>query len=520
MQKVTGLDEMFLAYDTPTTTGNMGAFSILQEVADDPSAGKADYMRAKIASRLDYLPLFRWRLQPMPVLGTRYWMEVDRVDLDYHVRTVRLPSPGTDEQLADEVSRLVAVPLDRRYPMWMLYVIEGVEGGRFAHLLKLSHGCADGTAQARVFDILCDEPTQELVYDPAPKVAEPLGGAPELVARQLLDAATTPVRAGKLVVDLGAWLVGQVRQDGVAALPAALGRALPGEFGRPLAKVANILNTPTSEKTSVAPGIPTLMPVRSMFNRQLTSKFHFEFADLPLDDFRRAGKAVGGTINDAVLAVTAGAYRAYLAEHGGVPDRPLISSSPVSFRQGDEKEPWANHVYALFIPIPTHLADPVERLHYAHHHATKAKENWQNGPGHLTREMMDLVPGQPLAVGMQLIARLPDGSPGLPFNCAISNIKGSTVTQHFGGAEMLGYWPVPFLMPGVATMIVMQSYKDRLNLGIAACPDVVPDLGSFPTLLERSLADLLTAEELLAHPAAAHPQPTPIRARARRAAGA
>lgn len=516
MQKVNGLDEMFLAYDTPTTTGNMGAFAILKEVDGDPYAGKADYMRAKIASRLDYLPLLRWRLQPMPLLGTRYWMEVDRVDLDYHVQTIHLPPPGDEAQLADTVSRLVAFPLDRRYPMWRLYVIEGVEGGRFAHLLKLSHGCADGTAQARIFDVLCDEPTQPLVYDPPPKVAEPLAGPPELAARAVLDALTVPVRAARVSIHLGRWLGERLREEKLAAVPAALGRALPGEIGRPFAKLANVISAPTSEKTAVAPGMPTLFPVRSMFNKQLTSRFHFEFADLPLADFRKAGKAVGGTINDAVLAVAAGAYREYMSQHGGVPDKPMICSTPVSFRQGDEKEPWANHVYALFIPIPTHLADPVERLTYAHHQATKAKENWTASSGHLTRELMDFIPGQPLQLGMQLLSRLPDGSPGLPYNCAISNIKGSAVTQHFGGAEMLGYWPVPFLMPGVATMIVMQSYQDRLNLGIAACPDVVPDLGTFPALLQRSLADLIAAEDERAGGAGA---PTPLRPRVRKAAG-
>lgn len=506
MQKVGGLDEMFLAYDTATTTANMGGLAILTEGAD-PEAGKEAFMVRRIAERLDYLPSFRWRLQRMPLVGRRYWLEVDRVDVHAHVSTIRLPAPGTDAELAAEVSRIMALPLDRRRPMWHLFVIEGLSDNRFAQLLKLSHGAGDGTALARVFDVLSDEPTQPLVYDPPPRVAEPAGGPPELAARAYLDALAAPARGARFGAHVARWLAGRAREDGLATLPAAMARTMPGEFGKPMAKVANALRRSPTEQSPVAPRIPTLRPPKTVFNGQLSSRFHFDFTTLPLAEVRAAGRGAGGTINDAVLATCSAALRRYLKEHDSLPDEPLIATTPISFRTGDEAEPWANHVYTLFVPLPTHIEDPIERLHWAHRSATAAKDNWQASLGPMAREWMDFVPGQNLATIMSTLIRLPDGAPGMPFNLSISNVKGPRHPRHYGGAEMTGFWPVPFLMPTVGIMIVLMSYCDQLSLAVGACPDLVPDVESLPGLVHDALRELQAAEEVAAAPVATRPQP-------------
>lgn len=509
MQKLNGLDEMFLAYETVTTTCNMGGLSILQP-GSDPASGRLEAMRERIADRLDYLPVFRWRLTPNLLVGNRFWWEHGPVDLDQHVLGVSLPAPGTDEQLADLVSKLCRIPLERDRPMWRFYVIEGLQGGRLAHLLKLSHGLADGTAQARVIDILSDHPMQGLVHDPPPPQPEPANGYLELIGRAAGDLATTPVRAANVMWQLGGWLTGRVKEEGLAGIPAAVARSLPGEYARPAAALANRARS-SKQASPVGPGIPTLFPPRSAFNARLSGDFQFRFTELPLEDFRRAGKAAGGTINDAVLAVCAGAVRRYLQAHGGLPDKPLISCSPISFRTGAEKQPWANHMYALFVPIPTHLEDPIDRLHWAHRSATAAKDNWQAGIGPITRPVMGFMPWQPMAIGMEVIARSPDRAPGLPFNLPLSNVKGSKVTQRFAGAESLGFWPVPFMMPGVGIMLVFQSYKHRLNLGISVDKRVVPDLEFLLPLIADSLSELLHAQQLTEDTPTPGPAPVQVR---------
>lgn len=485
MQQVVGLDAMFLSLDSKTTKGHAAGIAYF----DSPGEGVDNlaFLRARVAERLDRLPVLRWRLRPVPLrIDHSYWVD-GPVDLAEHITRVRVPRPGTQEQLQQVIDRLMLPALERDRPMWRMWVIEGLPDGGYAYLMKLSHGLVDGSTVWSVFDQLSDEPVEQLA--PTPQRDEPRGGGAEMLARGLGGVLSRPVRGLRLQADALSWAVGRARREGVRLLPNSVARILPGELSRPATKLANKIAG--DDDPTVASWLPTLVPPHTAFNGSVTERTTMHAVDFDLAELRVIGKLVGGTINDAVLAVTAGAARTYLAEHGGIPNRPLIATTPISWRTGDEPERWANQVFWLYLPIPTNLPDPLARLRATHDAASTAKANWDGVPGHLTRRMSLFWPSGLMAPAVQIWGRLPARLTPKAHNLALSNVKGPRVRPRFGGAEMSRYHIYGFLTPGCALLIAGQSLGDRIVFCITVCPDVLPDHAQLPGLLRQAHEELL-----------------------------
>ncbi len=498
MQRLTGLDEMYLALDTPRTTGHVAGVAVFEPGearGEAPGAAGSDnrleFLRNRVAERLPVLDLLRWTLQSVPLgLDQRHWVETGEVDLTHHVVGVTVPLPGTDEQFHEVVDEIMTEHLPRDRPMWRIYLVEGLSGGRFAYVVKITHGLTDGSALWAIYDLLSDDPVEKAT----PRPAQVLSGRRrqvELVKRGVAGLVAKPVEFVRLQGDLMTWAKGQVDQEGWATLPRTALRVLPGSLPAPIAKA--LRKVAGADADEIDPLMPTMSPPASPFNGAVTTNLGITTADLGITDLRTIGKKVGGTINDAVLAVVAGGLRAYMADHGTVPDEPLVGSAPISWRTGEEVDRWANHVWMLFLPLPTHLADPIARLRFAHDAATRAKTTWDHMPSHLMRRAAALIPSAVMAPGARIMTALPIGLVPRMYNVAVSNVKGPRVPPTYDGVQMKEYFLYGFLTPGCGILVGGMSLGDRMLLSTTACRDIVPDYRRLPDYFQASLQELLAA---------------------------
>ena len=492
MQQVVGLDEMYLSLDTGRTVGHVAAIAVFDP--HEPERDELEFLRTRIAERLTTLPILRFQLSSLPLHLTGRYFADGEVSLDEHVQRVQVPSPGTDAQFKEVLDQLMRPILERDRPMWRMWLVEGLEGGRYAYVLKLSHGMADGSVVWKVFDQLSDTPAEHLPEVPIRK--EPVGGTAELVARALGQWATMPMRGMFLQGQTAWWAIGRLRSEGAGFLLDTLARAVPGELSRPLVHLANRdLDGTGHAGHRVASLVPSIMPPHTPFNGTVTPNLTIEEFDLQVADLSRIGKLVGGTVNDALLAVTAGAMRRYLAAHGGIPERPVVVSAPISWRDGTEKERWANQVWMLYLALPTHLADPMERLLYAQRAADTAKFNWDGMPSHLTRKASEWMPTATMAPMTKLMSLMPGAFLPKLYNVSISNVRGPKTAPSYGGEPIEKYFVYGFLPPGCGMLVAGQSLESRMVLTATVCRDIVVDHATLPGLLQQSLDELLALTE-------------------------
>ncbi len=313
MQQLSGIDEMFLSLDSSRTIGHIAGIGILKKT-EGSQAHTIEFVRNRIAERLDTLPPLRWKLQSVPMrIDGRYWVEDEHLDLDNHLHSITLASPGSYEQLDDVLSEIMARNLDRDKPMWEFYLVDGLEGDHFAYVLKVSHGLADGSAVWTMLDHLSDDPQMHPEHSPAAHATR--ANRVVMFARGVAGAAARPVKVARLQVGLTNWAAGRVKEDKVAAVPATIAQLMPGELSKPFAALANKLEKDEG-RADVASLMPTLSPPDSPFNGNVTNRMGMVAADMELATLRKVGKLAGGTINDAVVAVVAGACRRYMSRAG------------------------------------------------------------------------------------------------------------------------------------------------------------------------------------------------------------
>ena len=496
MQKLTGLDEMFLSVDDAgTTNGVMGGLVIYAKPANR-TAARAGAVVERIEERIEQLPFLRWRLARVPFgLDHARWVDLGKIQVADHVRSLRLIKPGDDRQLAAEVANIMETPLPMDRPLWELVVIEGLEGGRIAHLMRVHHGLIDGSSVPTVLDILSDDPTPGLGFESHPEhKGDRFGGRIGMLGRGLAASATRPARFLGLQARAGGWLVSEVRSDGLSAAPAFAGRILPGVVGAPFRKLAN-LRRESSDRPEVHSLLPTLRKPATPINGRVSAERSYAFSDLALADFKKVGKAYGVTLNDVVMAVVAGSLRRYLESRGGIPEQPLVVCIPASLRTGEERPYWSNQVSMFFAELPTDVADPIERLHAANSRVKKGKETFDALPVHLVRDASEFIPNVLWSLPQRLLAKAPNWVPASQWNVVVSNVKGPSKPMAITGATIEGYWPAAFLTVGLGLNITLQSYVDRVDFGFMGATNLTGDLWELPGHMEAELAELVAAAE-------------------------
>jgi diacylglycerol O-acyltransferase len=502
MKQLTGLDAAFLAMETRTVFGHVGSVCIL-DLSTAARPLTLERVTSAIESRLPLVPVFRRRLLEVPFgLDQPYWVEDSDFDIEFHVRELALPRPGSDRQLAEQVARLHSRPLDRTRPLWEAYFITGLKGRRGALYTKVHHAAIDGMSGNDLLAALLDLSPDGRDVPAAPPV--PAGRTPgqaELLARSAVSLVGHPVRAVRLSASL------------LRAAPALLAGALPrlrGAAGR--AKDDRLTkddrrtkddrltkdDRPTKDDRLTKDDQPLvtqpgLRAPRTPFNRAITQHRRWAFGDVSLDDVRRVKSAAGVTVNDVVMAVCAGALRRWLADHDALPAGPLIAAVPVSVRAAGEAATYGNRVSAMVAVLPTHLDEPVARLRATHQAMRAAKEQLDAIPADLltdvTRFAMPALAGQAarLAARLRLLERI------APFNLFISNVPGPRVPLYYAGAELLCYYPLSAIADGQGLNITVLSYRDRLFFGLTACRELVPDVDRLAGYLREETEALVSA---------------------------
>jgi len=472
VERLTGLDASYLYMETPTLHMHTLKISVL-----DPSTSPGGYSFARVkeelALRMHLLPPFRRRLVSVPFgLHHPLWIEDPDFDLDWHLHRVAAPAPGGQREFCELISDFAGHQLDRRRPLWEIWVVEGLEGGRVGFVAKLHHSVADGVAAAALLaNVLETSPDSRA---PLPAVDQWHGEAVPSRARLAAVALIDAIRGAGQVPDL-------VRRTARGMRAARRVRA-----SHPDVPTATPLNTP-----------------KTRFNGSITQHRIFATTTMPLDEVKAVRKAFGVTVNDVVLGMCAGALLRYLDDHGEHPEKPLLAGVPVSVSGEPEDGPRlsGNAVSNMFISLRTDIADPIERLQAIHESAMVAKEVHKALGADMLAEWSEFYPPRPFSAWMRLYSRLRLADyHAPPQNVIISNVPGPAEPLYIAGAKLVELYSVGPILEGIGLNITVWSYLGTLYVGLISCPELMGDLWDLAALLPQALA-ALTAAAALATPA-------------------
>lgn len=472
MRRLGGTDALFLSLETPSWHQHVGGLSIVDP--EDRIITFDDFV-LKVDDRLPYAPKFRWKLKETPLgLDRPLWVDDDEFDIRRHVRRIGVPSPGGARELGEVVGTLMSTQLDRRRPLWEMWFIEGLAGGRIGVLLKYHHCLLDGVAGASLATVLLDlEPDAVAPLAPLPSArdaaAGPEPGDAELVVRTLVDQSRRPLR---------------------------LARYAAGMAAKGLAAFQSMRRDGENRAILRAPVTP--------FNGPVGPRRELAFSSVAMADVHGLKEAHGVKVNDVVLAVTAGALRMYLDKHDARPDSALVTAVPVSTRaKGDSS--LDNQISNMFVSLATDIDDPVERL-LAIRRSTRSAKAMRDALG--AREIQSLGEvATPLILGTairaiyrtSLMTRIP-----LRVNTVVSNVPGPSVPLYMCGGKVVAIFPSSVILEGMGLNVTVISYLDRVDFGIHVDPDLVPDVWVLADQVPAAMAELMEASGL--------GRPTPVQA--------
>jgi diacylglycerol O-acyltransferase len=461
--------------------GHVGSLILLDPGTAPDGTWGLESVRAVFEPRLHLAAPLRQRLVEVPLgLGRPYWVDDPHFDLEFHLRELALPAPGTHAQLGEQVARIHARPLDRTRPLWEAYVITGVEGGRSAFYSKIHHAAIDGVSGAEILETIMDRTVEPRQVEPedAPFVPRAMPSTVDLVRRGLQQMAVDPVEILRTVPKSLKY---------VDQLPGAAN--LPGSrlVSRTAEAVGRLLGEPQRDR----PDPRDLKPPRTPLNGAITAHRRFAFGSLPLEDVKAVKNHFGMTLNDVVMALTASALRRWLLDHDALPETPLVAAVPVSIRARDQKGTLGNQVSVMLAELPTHLRDPRERLERMRVAMLEAKRAFQAVPASILQDLSTLVPTALSGLAARALFRLAT-VPGLVFNLFVSNVPGPPFPLYIAGARVEGIYPVSAVTDLTGGLnITLFSYHRSLDFGLIACREMVPDVWHLIDYLQDAMAEML-----------------------------
>jgi diacylglycerol O-acyltransferase / wax synthase len=455
--RLTAVDASFLAQEVENAHMHVGAVLIFE----GPPPDYEDFC-TQIRSRLHLVPRYRQKLAFPPLeTGRPLWIDDPNFNLQYHVRHTALPSPGSEEQLRALAARVHSQRLDRSKPLWETWLVQGLEDNRFALISKTHHALVDGVAGVDLATVLFDaEPVPRAAPhegEPWVPAAEP--SAAQLAARGIKGLVRTPFELGGKALNAAAH---PNRSLEVAR------EAIEG-----VGEVAWAGLNP-------APETPLNVPIGP--HRR------FVFVRHDLADFKRVKDALGGTVNDVVLAVVAGALRQWLRSRGvrteGVELRALV---PVSIRAEDQHHTMGNRIAAMRGPLPVYVEDPVARLAVVREAMNGLKDSKQAVGAEVLAGVQSFAPPTVLAQASRInfSTRL--------FNLIVTNVPGPQFPLYLLGRQLQDLFPIAFLPRDHAIAIAIMSYNGGMDFGLLGDYDAMPDLDELGRDLEVALEELLIA---------------------------
>jgi diacylglycerol O-acyltransferase len=453
LDRLTAVDASFLTNESSSSHMHVGAILIF-EGPPPKYVDLVDHVR----SRLNLVPRFRQKLVVPPLeAGRPLWADDVNFNLTYHIRHTALPEPGGEAQLKRLAGRIFSQQLDRSKPLWEMWLAQGLERDRFAILTKTHHAMVDGVSGVDIGTVLFD---LEREPDPIPHVddwvPQPEPGTTELVARGISDAVATPVRLAERAVEA-------VRHPEATARKAV--EALEG-----LSEIATAFADP-------APDVP--------LNEPIGPHRRYVWARSDLSTFKGIKDALGGTVNDVVLAVVTGSLRSWLQGRGvrteGLELRALV---PVSIRGEDERGNLGNRIALMRGPLPVYVEDPVRRLRTISEEMEGLKRSKQALGAEVISRFNDFAPPTLLAQASRInfTTRL--------FNLIVTNVPGPQLPLFVLGRQMEEVFPVAFLPQNHALAVAIMSYNGKVGFGLLADYDAIEDVEDISAGLNDSLAEL------------------------------
>jgi diacylglycerol O-acyltransferase / wax synthase len=455
--RLTGLDSSFLHLERDSAHMHVAGCAVFSG-----SAPPYDDLVEAIEARLYLVPRYRQRLAFVPLgQGRPVWVDDPYFNLRYHVRHTALPRPGGDTELKRLAGRVFSQALDRSRPLWELWLVEGLAGGRFAVLTKTHHALVDGISGVDIATVLFDtSPDPVPVASPDQEWdARPLPSRAQLLADALLERATVPA---EVLRGVRATLRGP--------------RTVAKHAGTAVGSIGAFAWT----GMNAAPPSP--------FNHRIGPHRRFTWVEADLGQFKAIKNSLGGTVNDVVLTVVAGALGKYMRLHGRSTDGVgLKAMVPVSVRADIERGALGNRVAAMWATLPIGLADPVERLHTVSAEMIGVKQSGQAVGAEILTAVSGFAPPTIMSQAARLQARQRF------FNLVVTNVPGPQFPLYLLGRELEAIYPMVPLAENTALGIAILSYNGQLNFGLVGDYDALADLETLADELRSSIDELAAA---------------------------
>lgn len=462
MERLSGLDASFLYLETPTMQMHV-AFVIICDTRSNPDGYRFSALAERIESRVNREPAFRRKLVQVPFnLNHPLWIEDGEFSILNHLRQYTLQPPGSMVQLGHLIGDIMEKPLDRRYPLWEAWVVEGLEEQRVAMVIKVHHAAVDGVSGTALLRHLFDEVAEvhERKWAP-PAQVEAVPGDAELVFHALRSRVKTTARLVNLL------------KETYSGVRSFVGRHR-GEH----------------EATASLP----LTAPRTRFNHRIGKHRDVAFAHLPLNEIKAIKDATGATVNDVVLTICGGVLRRYLQLHGDLPEKSLISMVPISVRSPDQMQQVNNQVSGMWACIGTHIEDPLERLRLIHEDTVYAKQDIDAIGATILRDWAEFNTPGAFNLAVRLYASLGLVERMAPVhNTIISNVPGPQHPLYLAGNRIEAMYPLGPVMEGVGVNISLASYLNCVGFAIHVDQDQVPDVDVLAGLFEPAFAELKAA---------------------------
>lgn len=464
-ERLSFLDSSFIFLENRTNHMHVGAVAIFEvgDLQKDDGGIDVDRIRAYIATRLDRIPRYRQVISFVPIEHHPVWVDDPHFNVNYHVRHTALPRPGDERQLKRLAGRIMSQQLDRTKPLWEFWIVEGLEGGRFAVVTKTHHAMVDGISTVDLATVLLT-PEPMTTFAPAPPwTPRPMPSRWEIARSEVLRR----VRAPLAVVD-------EVRER------LAHKDELRSDLELALRATEDVVRT-YKERVSSTP-----------LNQPIGPHRRFDWLEMDLGDVKRVRQALGGSLNDVVLATVSGAMRRFLERRGADVDNTQFRvMTPVSTRSADERGTLGNRVSAWMVDMPIAERDPARAVAAIRKTTAHLKETNQALGAEMLSKVMSWTPSTLLAIGSRVAVR------AFPFNLVVTNVPGPQQAIYLLGARMIANYGLVPLTDYLGLGIVLFSYAGKLGWGLNADWDLFPDLHDVVRDVEESFRDLQRAADPL-----------------------
>jgi len=458
-ERLSFLDQSFLIAESPVAHMHVASTATYEAGPLRRPDGGIDVERIReyVESRLHRIPRYRQVLSYTPIERNPVWVDDPHFNVHYHVRHTSLPRPGDERQLKRLSGRIMSQQLDRSKPLWEMWIVEGLEGGeRFAVITKIHHCMIDGVSSVDLLEVLLTPRPTEKIEPPPRWVPRPAPSALQLLQAEALRRLRVPFEIAR---DARRFL--REAEDPRSDVRVRL-RALRDTLSSGLRRVSD---TP--------------------LNRPIGPHRRFDWMGMEVAAVKRVKAALGGSLNDVVLATVAGAVQRFLEGrnvHVDLLDFRVMA--PVSVRASHERGTLGNRVSAWMIDLPLAERDPRRRLERIAAATARLKSSKQALGAEVLSQVMGWTPSTLLSLGARMLTR------ALPFNLVVTNVPGPQVPLYLLGARMLdNYGQVP-LTDYLGLGIVIFSYAGTLCWGFNADWDLLPDLHDFVIAVEESFEEL------------------------------